>query len=95
MCGGHWNSLSVQPQREDDFGNLYHVAVSVMSLDPNTQLLRLPGNQIFMVQTVAELQQFCKDEWFKIPPQSLKRLIASYCKRLIAVVVAKGGPTSY
>ncbi|KAI3370398.1 hypothetical protein L3Q82_025160 [Scortum barcoo] len=45
---------------------------------------------------VAELQQFCKDEWdwAKIPPQRCKRLIASYCKRLIAVV-AKDGPTSY
>ncbi|KAK3513120.1 hypothetical protein QTP70_001693 [Hemibagrus guttatus] len=44
---------------------------------------------------VAELQQFCKDEWAKIPPQRCNRLIASYEKRLIAVVAAKGGPTSY
>ena len=44
---------------------------------------------------VAELQQFCKDEWAKIPPQPCKRLIASYRKRLIAVVAAKGDPTSY
>ncbi|KAK3511348.1 hypothetical protein QTP70_004529 [Hemibagrus guttatus] len=38
---------------------------------------------------VAELQQFCKDEWAKIPPQRCNRLIASYQKRLIAVVAAK------
>ncbi|KAK3531532.1 hypothetical protein QTP70_024909 [Hemibagrus guttatus] len=44
---------------------------------------------------VAELQQFCKDEWAKIPPQRCNRLIASYGKRLSAVVAAKGGPTSY
>ena len=44
---------------------------------------------------VAELQQFCIDEWTKIPPQRCNRLIASYRKRLIAVVAAKGGPTSY
>ncbi|KAK3517541.1 hypothetical protein QTP70_012629 [Hemibagrus guttatus] len=44
---------------------------------------------------VAELQQFCKDEWAKIPPQRCNRLIASYRKRLIAVVAAKGGPTGY
>ncbi len=31
----------------------------------------------------------------KIPPQRCNRLIASYRKRLIAVVAAKGGPTSY
>ena len=44
---------------------------------------------------VAELQQFYKDEWAKIPPQRCKRLIASYRKRLVAAVAAKGGPTSY
>ncbi len=44
---------------------------------------------------VAELQQFCQDEWAKIPPQHCNRLIASYRKRLIAVVAAKGGPTNY
>ncbi len=44
---------------------------------------------------VAELQQFCQDEWAKIPPQRCNRLIASYLKRLMAVVAAKGGPTSY
>ncbi|KAK3535396.1 hypothetical protein QTP70_012260 [Hemibagrus guttatus] len=44
---------------------------------------------------VAELQQFCKDEWAKIPPQRCNRIIASYRKHLIAVVAAKGGPTSY
>ncbi|MBN3294719.1 TCB1 transposase, partial [Polypterus senegalus] len=43
----------------------------------------------------AELQQFCKDEWAKIPSERRKRLIASYRKRLIAVIAAKGGPTSY
>lgn len=45
--------------------------------------------------SVVELQQFYKDEWDKIPPQHCKSLIASYCKRLIAVVSSKGGPNSY
>ncbi len=44
---------------------------------------------------VAELEQFCKEVWAKIPPQRCERLIPSYCKRLIAVVAAKGGTTSY
>ncbi len=44
---------------------------------------------------VAELQQFCQYELAKIPPQHCNRLIASYRKRLMAVVAAKGGPTSY
>ncbi len=44
---------------------------------------------------VAELKQFCKEEWAKIPAQRCERLIASYRKRLFAVVAAKGGTTSY
>ncbi len=43
---------------------------------------------------VAELKQFCIEEWAKIPAQWRERLIASYRKRLIAVT-AKGGTTSY
>ncbi len=39
---------------------------------------------------VAELKQFCKEEWAKIHPQRCERLIASYRKCLIAVVAAKG-----
>ncbi len=42
---------------------------------------------------VAELKQFCKEEWANIPPQRCERLIASYRKRLIAVVTEKGGTT--
>ncbi len=44
---------------------------------------------------VAELKQFCKEEWAKIHPQWCERLIASHSKRLIAVVSAKGATTSY
>ncbi len=40
---------------------------------------------------MAELKQFCKEEWAQIPPQRCERLIASYRKRLIVVVAAKGG----
>ncbi|KAF7650076.1 hypothetical protein LDENG_00131870 [Lucifuga dentata] len=44
---------------------------------------------------VAELKQFCKEEWAKITPQRCERLIASYRKCLIAVVAAKGGTTRF
>ena len=36
-----------------------------------------------------------KKQRAKTPPQRCKRLTASYCSRLIAVVTAKGGATSY
>lgn len=44
---------------------------------------------------MAELKQFCKEEWAKIPPQRCERLITSYRKRLISVITAKGGTTRY
>ncbi len=44
---------------------------------------------------VAELKQFCKEQWDKIAPQRGETLIASYREHLIAVVAAKGGTTSY
>ncbi len=47
------------------------------------------------LSSVAELKQFCKEEWAKISPKWCKRLIASYRKHLIGVVAAKGGTTSY
>ncbi len=52
------------------------------------QSIRKPSN-------VAELKQFCKEEWAKIPPQRCERLIASYHKCVIAVVAAKDATTSY
>lgn len=47
------------------------------------------------LSNVAELKQFCKEEWTKTPPQRRERLITSYRKRLVAFVAAKGGTTSY
>ncbi|KAF7658083.1 hypothetical protein LDENG_00017910 [Lucifuga dentata] len=48
---------------------------------------RKPSNE-------AELKQFCKEEWNKIPPQCA-RLISKYRKHLVTVVAAKCGTTSY
>ncbi len=50
-------------------------------------------NSHFMLKpsNVAELKQFCTEEWAKIHPQRCERLIASYRKRIIAVVAGKGG----
>ena len=45
--------------------------------------------------SVAELKQFCKEEWAKIPPQRCERLISSYRKRLVADVAPKIGTTSH
>jgi transposase len=46
-------------------------------------------------KNIAELKQFCKVEWSKIPPDRCAGLIRNYRKRLFEVIAAKGGPTSY
>lgn len=42
---------------------------------------------------VAELKQFWKRREGQIPPECCERLISSQRKRLVAVIVAKGGTT--
>ena len=47
------------------------------------------------LKNIAELKQFCKEEWSKIPPDRCAGLILNYRKRLVEVIAAKGGSTSY
>ena len=44
---------------------------------------------------MKELEQFCLEEWAKIPVARCAELIESYLKRLAAVIAAKGGSTKY
>ncbi|KAF7654957.1 hypothetical protein LDENG_00062870 [Lucifuga dentata] len=42
-------------------------------------------------KNMAELKQFYKEVWSKIPPEPCAGLISSYRKRLVEVIAAKGG----
>lgn len=44
---------------------------------------------------LAELERLCYEEWAKIPAERVQRLLINYCKRLQAVIDAKGGNTKY
>ena len=44
---------------------------------------------------MKELEQFCLEEWAKIPVARCDKLIETYPKRLAAVIAAKGGSTKY
>lgn len=46
-------------------------------------------------RNLAELKLFCQEEWSKIPPGRCAGLISNYSKRLVEVIAAKGGSTSY
>ena len=44
---------------------------------------------------LKELEQFCLEEWAKIPVARCAKLIETYPKRLAAIIAAKGGSTKY
>ena len=44
---------------------------------------------------MKELEQFCLEEWAKIPVARCGKLIETYSKRLAALIAAKGGSTKY
>jgi len=44
---------------------------------------------------ISKLKQFCKEEWAKIPPSRCAGLIMSDRKRLVEVIAAQGGDTSF
>ena len=44
---------------------------------------------------MKELEQFCLEEWVKIPVARCSKLIETYRKRLAAVIAAKGGSAMY
>ena len=46
-------------------------------------------------KNIAELKQFCIDEWSKIPPERCAGLIRNCRIRLVEVIAAKRGSTSY
>jgi hypothetical protein len=44
---------------------------------------------------LRELEQFCHEEWAKLPVERCAKLIETYAKRLAALITAKGGSTKY
>ena len=46
-------------------------------------------------KNIAELKQFCKEDWSKIPPDRCAGLTRNYRKHLVEVIAAKVGSISY
>ena len=44
---------------------------------------------------LMELERCCKEEWAKLPKNRCAKLVATYSKRLEAVIAAKGASTKY
>ena len=57
--------------------------------------LSKPRPQYTNPSNLKELEQFCLEEWEKIPVDRCAKLIQTYPKKLAAVIAAKGGSTKY
>ena len=44
---------------------------------------------------LTEFERICREEWEKLPKYRCAKLVASYARRLKAVVAAKGASTTY
>ena len=44
---------------------------------------------------LTELERICREEWEKLPKYRCAKLVASYPKRLDAVIATKGASTKY
>jgi hypothetical protein len=44
---------------------------------------------------LTELERICREEWEKLPKYRGAKLVASYPRRLEAVIAAKGSSTKY
>ena len=66
-------------------------------LEPNETSLERP--EISCAATLpihlAELERICREEWEKLPKYRCAKLIASYPRRLKAVIATKGASTKY
>ena len=47
------------------------------------------------LSNLTELERICREEWEKLPKYRCVKLVASYPRRLEAVITAKGASTKY
>ncbi len=53
------------------------------------------GGSIMLWSNLTELERICKEEWQRIPKSRCEKLVASFPKRLMAVLNQKGASTKY
>uniref|UniRef100_A0A8C7GE80 HMG box domain-containing protein n=1 Tax=Oncorhynchus kisutch TaxID=8019 RepID=A0A8C7GE80_ONCKI len=62
--------------------------------DKSLNFLEWPG-QTMLPSNLTELERICREEWEKLPKYWYAKLVASYRRRLKAVIAAKGASTKY
>jgi hypothetical protein len=66
-------------------------------LEPDQTFLERPENSCaaLLPSNLKELERICREEWEKLSKYRCAKLVASYHRRLEAVVAAKGDSTKY
>ncbi len=82
----HNNSVTVleRPSQSPDLNPIEHLWRDLKMVVHQ----RLPSN-------LTELERICKEEWQRIPKSRCEKLVASFPKRLMAVLNQKGASTKY
>ncbi len=82
----HNNSVTVLewPSQSPDLNSIEHLWRDLKMAVHQ----RLPSN-------LTELERICKEEWQRIPKSRCEKLVASFPKRLMAVLNQKGASTKY
>ena len=95
-------TLSTQPsQRRTGFDdkslNVLEWPSQIPNLNPFEHLWRdlKIAVQILSSSNLTELERSCREEWEKLPKYRCAKLVASYPRRLEAVITAKGASTKY
>uniref|UniRef100_A0A8C4TG33 Tc1-like transposase DDE domain-containing protein n=1 Tax=Erpetoichthys calabaricus TaxID=27687 RepID=A0A8C4TG33_ERPCA len=82
----HNNSVTVLewPSQSPDLNPIEHLCRDLKMAVHQ----RLPSN-------LTELERICKEEWQRIPRSRCEKLVASFLRRLMAVLAQKGASTKY
>jgi hypothetical protein len=73
--------------------------VAKPGLEPDLTSLEGPEKKIAVQQcspsNLAELERICREEWEKLPKYKCAKIVASYPRRIEAVIAVKGASTKY
>jgi hypothetical protein len=66
-------------------------------LEPDRTSLERPENSCAakLPSNLTELERICREQWEKLPKYRCAKLVASYPRRLEAVIAGKGASTKY
>ena len=95
-------TLSTQPrQRRSGFRDKFLNVLEWSSQSPDLNLIEHLWRDLKIAMphcspsNPTELERICREEWEKLPKYTCAKLVASYPRRLEAVITTKGASTKY